>query len=201
MPKLDGTHIFERLSERLKELQQGREVAPRDLRALLTGEQVAAMDVAWANQQALRKKKRARSKEEEVALGWKTKREIHIEAYVKAIAEADDAMLETMEGLQRNAQLRQARIFLDTYSQATAEGKSEDVAKNIANNQLTRAGLRRVDGRQIGFTSRRDREVWEIEEQIRNRLRSEMTPEECEQIELSEAHDKALRDKGKRLSR
>ena len=56
MPKLDGTHIFERLSERLEELQQGREVAPRDLRALLTGEQVAVMDEAWAKQQALRKK-------------------------------------------------------------------------------------------------------------------------------------------------
>jgi len=201
MPKLDGTHIFERLSERLEELQQGREVAPRDLRKLLTDAQRAAMDEAWAEQQALRKKKRARTKEEEVALGWKTKREIHIEAYVKAIAEADDAMLETIEGLQRNAQVRQARIYMDTYSQARTEGKTEEVAKNLANNELTKAGLRRIDGRHVGFTSKRDREIWAIEEKILNRLRSEMTSEELEQIELSEAHDKALRDKGKRLSR
>ena len=150
---------------------------------------------------SVEKEKRARTKEEEVALGWMTKREIHIEAYVKAIAEADDAMLETMEGLQRNAQVRQARIYMDTYSQARTEGKTEDVAKNLANNELTKAGLRRIDGRNVGFTSKRDREVWDMEEQIINRLRSEMTSEELAQIELLEAHDKALRDKGKRLSR
>jgi hypothetical protein len=46
MPKLDGTHIFERLSERLEDLRQGKEVAARDLRALLTEEQEAAMDAA-----------------------------------------------------------------------------------------------------------------------------------------------------------
>jgi len=163
MPKLDGTHIFERLSERLEELQQGREVAPRDLRKLLTDAQRAAMDEAWAEQQALRKKKRARTKEEEVALGWKTKREIHIEAYVKAIAEADDAMLETIEGLQRNAQVRQARIYMDTYSQARKAGKTEDVAKNLANNELTRKKLNRMDGQAVRFTSKRENGVREIE--------------------------------------
>jgi len=163
MPKLDGTHIFERLSERLEELKQGKEVAPRDLRKLLTDAQRSGMDAAWAEQQALRKKKRARTKEEEVALGWKTKREIHIEAYVKAIAEADDAMLETLEGLQRNAQVRQVRIFMDTYSQARTEGKAEQVAKNLANNELTRKKLNRVDGQAVRFTSKRESDVREVE--------------------------------------
>ena len=151
MPKLNGTHIASRLRERLEELRADKDVAPRDLRSLLTNEQEAAMDVAWTEQQALRKKKRARTKEVEVALGWKTKREIHIEAYVKAIAEADDLMLETLEGLQRNAQVRQARIFMDTYSQARTEGKAEDVAKNLANSELTRAGLRRVNKRNSAY--------------------------------------------------
>jgi hypothetical protein len=64
MPKLDGTHIAERLKGRLEELQQGKEVAARDLRALLTTEQAVAMDAAWAEQQELRKQKRARTKEE-----------------------------------------------------------------------------------------------------------------------------------------
>ena len=163
MPKLDGTHIASRLRERLEELRAGKDVAPRDLRSLLTNEQEAAMDVAWTEQQALRKKKRARTKEEEVALGWKTKREIHIEAYVKAIAEADDAMLETMEGLQRNAQVRQARIFMDTYSQARISGKTEEVAKNLANNELTRKKLNRVDGQAVRFTSKRESDVREVE--------------------------------------
>ncbi len=76
MPKLDGTHIADRLRTRLDELLRGEEVAARDMKSLLTDEQIAAMDAAWAEQQALRKKKRARSKEEVEALGWKTKRDI-----------------------------------------------------------------------------------------------------------------------------
>lgn len=35
MPKLDETHIAERLRGRLEELRNGKEVAARDLRALL----------------------------------------------------------------------------------------------------------------------------------------------------------------------
>jgi len=108
MPKLDGTQIVERLHGRLEELREGKEVAARDLKALLTSGQVAAMDAAWAEQQELRKQKRARTKEEEAALGWKTKREIQIEAYERAIAEADDGMLDTLEELQRKDQVRQA---------------------------------------------------------------------------------------------
>ncbi len=53
MPKLDGTHIAERLQGRLDEMQRGEDIAARDLRAVLTDEQVAAMDAAWAEQQAL----------------------------------------------------------------------------------------------------------------------------------------------------
>jgi hypothetical protein len=74
MPKLDGTHIADRLKGRLDELLRGEEVAARDMKSLLTDEQQAAMDAAWAEQQMLRKQKRARNKEEEIALGWKTNR-------------------------------------------------------------------------------------------------------------------------------
>ncbi len=201
MPKLDGTQIAHRLRERIKELRQGKEVAARDLRALLTEEQQAAMDAAWSEQQVLRKKKRARSKEEEIALGWKSKREIQIEAYERAITEADDAILETLEKLQHKASVRQARIYLDSYFKATQEGKTADVARNLANNDLTRAGLNRVDGRVVRNHSKRDREVWEMEQQILGRLRSEMTPEELEQLELAEEYEKAMREKGKKVGR
>ena len=78
MPKLDGTHIAERLKERIAKLKNGEEVAARDLRALLTDEQTAALDAAKKAQQELKKAKRARTKEEEKALGWKSIREIHI---------------------------------------------------------------------------------------------------------------------------
>ena len=201
MPKLDGTHIEGRLRERLEKLRSGEEVAKREIEALLTDEQVAAMNAAWEAQQALRKQKRARTKEEEIALGWNTKREIQIEAYERAITEADDGMLETLEELQHKASVRQAKIYLDSYFKATKEGKTPDVARNLANNDLTRAGLKRVDGQVVGYQSKRDREVWEMEQQILGRIRSEMTPEELEQLELAEEHEKALREKGKKLGR
>jgi hypothetical protein len=201
MPKLDGTHIVGRLHGRLEELREGKEVAARDVRKLLTNEQEAAMDAAWAEQQALRKQKRARTKVEEAELGWKTKREIQIEAYERAVAEADDGILDTLEELQRKAQVRQARIYLDTYFKATKEGKSKYVAENLANNDLTRAGLQRVDGKNTRFRDDRDKEVWEMEQQILQKARSEMTPEELEQLEIWEEHEKALREKGKKLGR
>jgi hypothetical protein len=145
MPKLDATHIPERLAERLAELKAGKEVAARDIKALLTDEQVAAMAAAWEQQQALRKVKRARTKEEEKELGWKSKREIYIEAYEHAIKEADDCVLKEFERLQMEATKRQMRIYTDTMSEALKAGKEKDVAENLANNALTQAKLQRMD--------------------------------------------------------
>jgi hypothetical protein len=145
MPKLNGLHIPERLAERLAELKAGKEVAARDIKALLTDEQVAAMEAAWEQQQALRKVKRARTKEEEKELGWKSKREIHIEAYERAIKEADDGVLKEFERLQMEATKRQMRIYMDTMSEALKAGKEKDVAENLANNALTQANLQRMD--------------------------------------------------------
>jgi hypothetical protein len=201
MPKLDGTHLPQRLSERLADLKTGKEVAARDLKALLNDEQIAEMEAAWEEQKALRKRKRARSKEEEIELGWKTKREIQIEAYERAIAEADAAMLATLEGLKRKAEVRQSRIYLDSYFKAIKDEKSPDVARNLANNDLTRAGLKRVDGQAVGYQSKRDRDVWKMEQQILGRIRCEMTPEELEQLELAEEHEKSMHEKGKKLGR
>lgn len=89
MPKLDATHIAERLRSRLADLEAGAEVAAKDIRALLTKEQQAAMEAAWAEQQELRKIATARTDEEKQALGWKTKRDIHTEAYKQAIENSE----------------------------------------------------------------------------------------------------------------
>ena len=198
MPKLDGTHIAERLRGRLEELREGKEVAARDLRALLTDEQIALMDAAWALQQGLRKERRAKTKEE-VALGWKSKRDIHIEAYEQAIAKADAEMLGTLEELQHKAQVRQAKIYLTSYFAAQDLGKADDVARNLANNDLTRAGLERIDTEIYDFQDPRLREIWLLEQQILQRARSEMAAEEIEQLEMWEAHEKAMRDKASKL--
>ena len=199
MPKLNGIQIADKLRERLEDLRNGKEVAARDLRALLTDEQVATMDAAWAEQQALRKLKRARTKEDEQVLGWRSKREIQIEVVEQILGQADEQMLDTLQELQRKAEVRQARIYLDGYSKARAAGKTELEAQSIANNDLTRAGLPRVDGQVVRYTNQRDREVWVLEDQLREQLRNEMSAEELEQIELLEEHERAWAKKGKKL--
>ncbi len=201
MPKLNGIHIIERLQNRLEELRSDKVVAARDLRALLTEQQVIAMDAAWVEQQQLRKKKRARTKDQEIALGWKTKREIQIAAYERAVDEADSGIIDTIEQLQRKETVRQARIYMDSYSKAMKEGKTNEVAINLANNDLTRAGLRRVDGQNFWTQNKRDKEVWEMEQQILGRIRGEMTQEELEQVQMLEEHEKTVRSKVKKLGR
>jgi hypothetical protein len=203
MPKLNGTHLPERLAERLADLKADKEVAARDVKALLSNEQIAAMDAAWEEQQALRKIKRARKKEEERELGWKTKREIYIEAYEKAFNEASDGVLEELERLQLEATKRQMRIYFTTLNEALKEGKEKRVAENLANNALTRAGLRRMDGQMVGTEglTRRDREIREIEDAILKKAVSEMDEYEREQYDLLQEYEKALREKGIKLGR
>ena len=203
MPKLDGTHLPQRLAERLADLKGDKEVAARDIKALLSEEQIAAMDKAWTEQQELRKVKRARTKEEEQELGWKTKREIYIEAYENAFNEASDGVLEEFERLQLEATKRQMRIYFEKLNEALKEGKEKRVAQNLANNALIQAGLRRMDGQKIGTEglTRRDREIREMEEAIMKKAVSEMDEYEREQYELSQAYEKALREKGSKLDR
>jgi len=172
MPKLDLTHIAERLQERLTDLKAGKEVASREIRALLNDEQLTLMSAAWAEQQALRKKKKARTKEEELALGWKTKREIHIEAYESALNEVNEQQGVAWKKKLSDAEIRQARIYFESYGKAIDDGKALNVAKNIANNNLTRAGLKRLDVEEtVNRLSKRDKEVNEMEYVLREKLK------------------------------
>lgn len=188
MPKLDGTHLPQRLADRLADLVAGKEVAKRDIEALLNDEQKAAMDAAWQHQQALRKVKRARTKEEVRELGWKTKREIHIEAYENAVKEAEEDVGDAFEDRLRKAEVRAAKIYLDTYFAARDEGKETYQAHLAANNELKRAHLAKVENQQV---MARDKEVWAMEDAIRAEIRKNMTPEQLEQLEILEEHERA----------
>lgn len=194
MPKLDGTQIAERLQGRLEELRRGEDVAARDLRALLTAEQEAAMDAAWAEQQALRKQKRARTKEEEAALGWKTKRDIHIAALDSALREAQDAEVAAWEKRGYDAEVRQGRVYFDELKKETDAGVDLKTAKTRANNALTRAKLKRLDGQMIGTQGLRprDREIRTMEDALLEKAVSEMDDYEREQYELGQEHEKAV---------
>jgi hypothetical protein len=201
MPKLDGTHIAERLKERIAKLKNGEEVAARDLRALLTDEQTAALEVAKKAQQELKKIKRARTKEEEKALGWKSIREIHIEALEAALKDAEDDELNAWEKRLRDAEIRQARIYFDTLDKEMTAGKELQTAKNKANNDLTRAGLRRMDGQIVGHLSKRDKEISELESAFIQQAEAELDDYQKEQLELLKAHNKAVDENRKKRSK
>lgn len=192
MPKLDGTHLPQRLEERLADLKADKEVAARDIKALLSDEQIAAMDAAWEEQQALRKVKRARTKEEERELGWKTKREIYIEAYENALSEANEDIGDALDERLERAEVRAARIYLDAYFSAKDEGKQAYQAHLAANNELKRAHLAKVDVAQTDAMTRRRDEIEAMEDAIRAQIRKNMTPEELEQLEILEEHEREL---------
>jgi hypothetical protein len=188
MPKLNITHLPERLKERLAKLERGEEVALKDINALLDDEQIERMDKAWAEQEVLRKThKRPKTKEQEQALGWKTKLEVRIEIYKQAIVEAQRGMVDGIRKLQKEREAKAARIWLDAVFKA-GEGTDKWSAGNIA---LTRAGFNKFGAN----TKKRDKEVWAMEDALRKEFEGEMSKEEKEQLELLKEHQKALKKK------
>ncbi len=170
MPKLNNIHIADRLGKRIAELEAGEEVAAKDVRALLTDEQMARLDAAWQEQELLRKAKRAVTEEQKQALGWKSKREVRLNAFTQALAELDGNVLQSYKELQDQAHVRQTRIYLDMYFEARKNNVDKIPAAGRANNALTRAGLARIDGASINQISKRDKEVREMEGRLKKQL-------------------------------
>jgi hypothetical protein len=101
MPKLDDTHLADRLRKRIAELEADKEVAAKDIQAVLTEAHLAAIDAAWAEQQLLRKAKRARTEQEQQELGWRTKRDIRIEVLRQALVEAENNLVDAYKKKQK----------------------------------------------------------------------------------------------------
>jgi len=186
MPKLDDTHTISRITKRLEELEQDVEVSAKDFRAVLTQEQHDAYERAWEAQQALRKQKRARTKAEERELGWKSKREVRIETLKAVRDEAWNNIEAAWDKKLFDAEVRQGRIYFDALNEAEKDGKDARSARLFANNELTRAGLRRLDGQIVHSLSPRDREIRRMEDLIIARIRNNMSDEELEQIAIAE---------------
>jgi hypothetical protein len=195
MPKVDGTQVGERLQVWLDKLLRGEAVAPRDLRGLLSQEQRAAIDDAWAEQQKLRgKMKKPKTLEAQIRAGWKEKRDIHIEVLQRACAQAQAEELAAWKKLMRESDVRQGRIYLDELGAALDAGVDMQTAKTRANNALTRAALQRLDGQLIatqGLT-KRDREIRAMEDALLQKAESELDDNEREQLELIREHEKAV---------
>ena len=170
MPKLKNIQTADRLRKRIAELERGEEIAAKDVKALLTDVQMAQLDAAWQEQEQLRNGKRAVTEEQKQALGWKSKREVRLEAFRQAVAELDGNVLQTYKELQDQAHVRQSRIYLDTYFEARKNNVDKFQAQGRANDAITRAGLARIDGASINQISKRDKEVREMEERLKKQL-------------------------------
>lgn len=199
MPKLNITHLPERLKQRIEQLERGDALEARDINALLNEEQQQALKAAWAEQQALRKQhKRPNTDAEKAKLGWKTIREVRLDIYRQALLDVQFGLIKGIEALQQQSEIKAARVFMDAYNKASEEGKN---AFSAGNNALVRSGFKRIDI--LGYMqtdilgykrdNRRDKEVFEMEEALRKTFEANMTAEEKEQLESSKLHDKAKR--------
>ena len=140
----------------MQQLESGEALEARDIKALLNDAQIAELETLWAEQQAIRKSYKTQAKAEADGLIWKTIRDVRIEVYKKAIADAIGNNLEALIEEQHANEVRGAKIFLDAYFEATALDKDGNTA---GNNALRRAHLQRMDGVDRSYRSKRDREV------------------------------------------
>ncbi|OJI06014.1 hypothetical protein [Polynucleobacter sp. MWH-Adler-W8] len=190
MPKLNVTHLVGRIQERIEQLERGDALEARDINALLSKEQQQVLKDAWTKQQALRKiHKPPKSNEEANKIGWKTIREVRLEIYKQALQEAQDGVGGGIEKLLHQSEVKAAHVFMDAFSKAKDEDKNAWSAGNIA---LRRNGFNRIDGQSYGYSNRRDREVKEMEDSLRERMEDDLSAEEKEQLELSREYDKAV---------
>jgi len=170
MPKLNNLQLAERIRQRIAQIEADEELAAKDVRALLTDAQYGQLESAWQHQQQLRKGKRATTEAQQKALGWKSKRELRAEAFKQAVAELEQNTLATLKDLQLNSEVRRSRIYLDTYFSERGSDATKHQAESRANNALTRAGLARLDGEDANRASKRDKEIWAMEEQLKKQL-------------------------------
>ena len=198
MPKLDDTHLADRLKKRIAELEADKEVPLKDIRAVLTEAQLAAIDAAWAEQQLLRKGKRARTEQEQQELGWRTKRDIRLDVLRQAVELAEDNLVDEYKKKQKKTETRRNKIYLNAYFGALKQDKPRSQAANWANNELTRAGLNRLDGARVSSTSQRDKEVRELEAKLKGEIKKNMTAAELEQQEILEEYEAIVKPKKKR---
>jgi hypothetical protein len=187
MPKLNPTHLPERLKEAIKELEAGIEVEAKKNKTLLNAQQQKELDDAWTKQQALRKQhKPPKTEAEKKKIGWKDKREVRIDIYKKALAKLDEDIFDIhLKQLERE-QAKATKAYLKGYFGAT-DGQDKDSAGKIA---VQRAGFMVSTTRGM---SKRDLEVRRIEEELLKRFEAEMTEEEREQRELLKETERAER--------
>ena len=77
---------------------------------------------------------------------------------------------------------------MSAFSKAKEEDKNAWSAGNIA---LRRNGFNRIDGQGYSYINKRDKEVNELEDKLRQKAEAELSEEDKEQLELSREYEKA----------
>lgn len=196
MPKLDATHLPSRIHARLEDLKAGVSVSVRDIKALLSAEQIQAMNDAWLEQQKLRKVKRARTKEEEKQLGWKSKREIYTEAYENALSNVEVNALNSLRLKIQEANVKASKAYLDAFFNAKFDDKNYWEADAAGNNSLVQAGYKK-DYVNLGMKSKKD-EQEAIEKEILVHFKSKLSKEDLAQYNLLQEHEKNIKTRKKK---
>ena len=180
MPKLNATHLSQRIQEVIDQLERGEEVEPKKNGTLLTEDQQKALDDAWTRQQVLRKKhKPPKTKEERIKLGWKDKREVRIESYKQALNRLSANAVNDIKALQKQREAKANRIYMDAWSKSVGEGKGGTQAVSAGNIALVRAGF----GRPVAVVEARDKEIRKLERQILEQAEDSLNDEEREHLD------------------
>ena len=191
MPKLNDTHLPERLKEAINQLEEGKEVEAKKNKTLLNAEQQQALIDVWDKQQALRKQhKPPKTEAEKKKLGWKDKREVRIEIYKQALAELEEDVFDIHLKQLAKEQAKATKAYLKGYFGAT-QGQDKDSAGKIA---VQRAGFKVSTTRSM---SKRDLEVRRIEDELLKRFEAEMTDDEREQRDLLKETERAEKNRKK----
>jgi hypothetical protein len=192
MPKLNPTHLPDRLKEAINQLEAGIEVETKKNKTLLNANQQQALEDAWTKQQALRKQhKPPKTEAEKKKIGWKDKREVRIDIYKQALAELDENVFDIHLKQLKREEAKATKAYLKGYFGAT-ERQDKDSAGKIA---VARAGF---TPNTIGVIGGRDKEVRDLEELLLKQFEAEMTDEEREQRDLLKETEEAERKARKR---
>lgn len=195
MPKLNNTHLPERIKEHIAKMERGEEVEAKKDKTLLNEQQQKELKRALSHQQQLKKtNKRPKTQAEKDKIGWKEIREVRLEIYRQALNELNQNVVADIRELQRKREAKANLVFMDAWSEAVKEGKDGWSAISAGNIAVTRAGF--APQGSAGFT-KRDREIQKIEVELLKQMEGELSDDEKERLVILREHEKSLKKRRK----
>jgi hypothetical protein len=195
MPKLNNTHLPQRIQEHIEKMERGEEVEAKKDKTLLNEQQQEQLKKVLAHQQQLKKNhKRPKTQEEKDQLGLKSIGQVRLGIYKQALAQLKTNSAKDMRELHRQREAKANRVYMDAWSDAIKEGKRGASAQSVGNIALTRAGF--SPSHSVGL-SKRDREIRDMEDALLQQFEAQASKAEKEQLAILKEHQKALEKRKK----